>query len=951
MSTIRCGWLFYFSVLSLSKYSLAFWFSISRQYVAVALLTLFVVGAIVATPTAHAQADDIEEVVIQAEYVPDEKLATSEVADLLDAETMSIAGDSDLGGALKRVPGLSLVGGKFIYVRGLGERYSATYFNGTLMPSPEPLQRAVPLDLFDTSITKDVLVQKTHSSNYGIEFSGGAVDIRSAAIPDNSFFKIKVSTGYNDISTGKEGLTSKGGSRDWLGTDDGSRALPNGINQHLDSYPNIFGNGGLPSPDQDAARLSFSNNDWDPRRSSNPYDYSLSLGGGSRYQINERMDIGFIAVASLSNQWRNRTTENTSYVPDDALANLGALTRNIDQIREVGLYSQLPEVDDIDGSGPFSFQNGGILTIEDEERTQRRIKSNTLISVGSVIDQAHFINVTNLIARNTTDTVSEQAFSRFAPDLDFRRNTLIDFVENEIDFKQLSGEHILDFANIKWRYALVDALRDNLDSKEDSRQSQNPGDPFVLSTRSGETEPSRSFSFLDDTTRDYGIDIELPFTSDRQFATEFSLKFGASFLEQKRQFQGLQFDYLVHRLVAEGDVANPVLALPFSQLADSSSCIVGEAAPVDPVTVDTECFLAADFDESLFNIPVGTIVIEDGSASGTDDFYAGTSRLEAQYIVIDMQVLEALRFNAGVRRERSLIEVRDSDGDLYRLADDFAEIRETDQNASFSLTWDVYRNMIVRAAYSQTVNRPILRELAPVRLFNPSDGRFYIGNSALRTAQIENFDLRYEIYFGENDYFGVSAFKKRIDNPIEIFARETTEEIIAFRWENSELAVNEGYELELRKYITPELYVTSNATFIDSDVKDRAENLNLLRRSNISERPLTGVSKELYNFQVVYDARLLQASLSYNKYSRRVDSLLVSPVGSTFSLVVEEPFTSVDANVKLKLPVGYSTVNIGFKVSNILDESIERNVLNLGGLPFEHYDVGQTYGLSVEWKQ
>ena len=138
----------------------------------------------------------MEEVVVIKAFTPDEKLQTSEVSELLDADDMSIAGDSDIGAALKRLPGLSLVGGRFIYVRGLGERYSSTYVNGTSMPSPEPLQRAVPLDLFDTSVVKNVLVQKTHSANYGIEFSGGIVDIRTAAVPNEPFFKIKTSTSY-----------------------------------------------------------------------------------------------------------------------------------------------------------------------------------------------------------------------------------------------------------------------------------------------------------------------------------------------------------------------------------------------------------------------------------------------------------------------------------------------------------------------------------------------------------------------------------------------------------------------------------------------------------------------------------------------------------------------------------------------------------------------------------
>jgi len=358
---------------------------------------------------------------------------------------------------------------------------------------------------------------------------------------------------------------------------------------------------------------------------------------------------------------------------------------------------------------------------------------------------------------------------------------------------------------------------------------------------------------------------------------------------------------------------------------------------------------AGDSDQSP---PTGAITLSDGSASGLDDRYNGKANFEAQYINLDMQLLDTLRFNLGTRRERSLIEVRDSSGQLFRNGPDEPESKKlrTDQLTSFSITWDFYPNMIFRAAYSETLNRPILREIAPVRLFNPGDGRFYVGNPSLVTAEIENFDLRYEMYFGENDYFSLSAFKKNIDQPIETFARETTEEIFAFGWQNSAFAVNEGLEFEVRKYMTPSFYLTANATFIDSKVVDESDLKNSLERSGITERSLTGVSEELINTQFVYDRGGFQGSLSYNRYSERVFGLILSPTGSTTSLVVEQPFTSVDANVKYSLDTKEGVIKVGVKVANLLDEPIVRTVKNLGDLPYETYDVGQTYGLSIEWK-
>ena len=245
-----------------------------------------------------------------------------------------------------------------------------------------------------------------------------------------------------------------------------------------------------------------------------------------------------------------------------------------------------------------------------------------------------------------------------------------------------------------------------------------------------------------------------------------------------------------------------------------------------------------------------------------------------------------------------------------------------------------------------------MRELAPVTLFNPEDGRFYRGNSALQTAEIENFDLRYELYFGEDDYFSLSAFRKRISKPIEVFASEgLIAETLVFRWENSELAVNEGFEFEIRKYLSPYIYLSSNATFMDSDVTDTEITTTILELSNVSDRGLTGASDEIYNAQLVYDGDALQASIAYNKYSKRIDSLVQGSASNTIALVVEEPFASVDANLKYKLFLRSSEMVIGLKATNLLDESIKRNVENLDNLPFEEYDIGQTYSFSLEWKQ
>ena len=91
-------------------------------------------------------------IVVRGKFIPEPLQVTSEVAAFLSAEDLSRQGDSNAADALTKLPGLSVAEGRFVYVRGLGERYSSAILNGSPLPSPEPLQRVVPLDLFPASI-------------------------------------------------------------------------------------------------------------------------------------------------------------------------------------------------------------------------------------------------------------------------------------------------------------------------------------------------------------------------------------------------------------------------------------------------------------------------------------------------------------------------------------------------------------------------------------------------------------------------------------------------------------------------------------------------------------------------------------------------------------------------------------------------------------------------------
>ena len=173
--------------------------------------------------------------------------ATPQVISVLSSADIARTGDGDIAGALQRVTGLSVVGNGFVYVRGLGDRYSLALLNGSPLPSPEPLKRVVPLDIFPTSILASSLVQKSYSANYPGEFGGGVINLTTKAIPKEPFLSIGGSIAGNTETTGQLGYTYYGSDYDWFGFDDGTRDIPAGLKSAI--------KGSATKPDRPGQRL------------------------------------------------------------------------------------------------------------------------------------------------------------------------------------------------------------------------------------------------------------------------------------------------------------------------------------------------------------------------------------------------------------------------------------------------------------------------------------------------------------------------------------------------------------------------------------------------------------------------------------------------------------------------------------------------------------------------
>ncbi|WP_374414140.1 TonB-dependent receptor domain-containing protein [Novosphingobium colocasiae] len=230
-----------------------------------------------------------------------------QVVTVLGTEEIARTGEGDIAGALGRVTGLSVVGNGYVYVRGLGDRYSLALLNGSPLPSPEPLKRVVPLDLFPTSIIASSLVQKSYSANFPGEFGGGVINLTTKAVPKESYLSIGGGVSGNTETTNKLGYTYYGAGSDWTGFDDGTRDMPKALTDFIASGATTSGssNAALAA----GGALITGNNALVQRWKHLPANFSGSIDGGTAIDVGSDR-LGILFSAGYSNKWTSRDVIN-----------------------------------------------------------------------------------------------------------------------------------------------------------------------------------------------------------------------------------------------------------------------------------------------------------------------------------------------------------------------------------------------------------------------------------------------------------------------------------------------------------------------------------------------------------------------------------------------------------------------------------------------------------------
>src|SRR6185436_11838521 len=145
------------------------------------------------------------------------------VGDAVSAEQMKRAPDKNASDVLKRVIGLSVADNRYVYVRGMGERYNSTEVDGVRVVSPEQNKRVVPMDLFPSALLDNIVVQKAWSADRSGEFSGGDVQVHLKEFPGKRAWSFSLSQGLTQGTTFKDRLTYSSGHSDWFGFGAGDR--------------------------------------------------------------------------------------------------------------------------------------------------------------------------------------------------------------------------------------------------------------------------------------------------------------------------------------------------------------------------------------------------------------------------------------------------------------------------------------------------------------------------------------------------------------------------------------------------------------------------------------------------------------------------------------------------------------------------------------------------------
>ena len=334
------------------------------------------------------------------------------VGDGVSAEQVRRSPDKDAAEVLRRVTGLSVSDGKYVFVRGLGERYSSTEVDGVRIASPEQNKRVVPLDLVPANLLENIVVQKTYTADRPGEFGGGDVQVRTKDFPGNRTWSFSISQGYSEGVTFGQRRTYASTRADIFGFGADSRRIPDAVYDVAGTRPLVESSNpsfGFSLATLASVARSFTNV-WSPYSARAIPNAGYSTTYGDEFKLLGR-PLGVILSGSLSRSFDEQAeTQRTFTGVNDTLVDysvqrstesvlLGGITgvsyrfspRHTFHLRGLYTHSADDEVRSYEGrnhSGPSQ------LTGEDQRlRSTRLLYVEREVQSGSLEGQHEFVRL------------------------------------------------------------------------------------------------------------------------------------------------------------------------------------------------------------------------------------------------------------------------------------------------------------------------------------------------------------------------------------------------------------------------------------------------------------------------------------------------------------------------------------------------------------------------------
>ena len=433
----------------------------------------------------------------------DQQRTSSQIVNAVTAEQMAHSPDGDAGQAVQRVSGVTVQDGKYVFVRGLGERYTTTSLNNARIPSPEPDRKVVPFDLFPSNLLESITTAKTFTPDQPGDFSGAAVNLKTRDFPLHQHASISISGGGNTAATGRDLALAPTVGSEWLGQPGRERSLPAPA-QAIERPADLA----AMSPAQVNTVIGAFRNAWSSRMRSGREAGSLGLSIGGRAGTGQ-LPLGYLAAFTYSSSQEVRRDERRALAVSGGAPGL---------TRAQNAY--------FGGTTTAGVLWGGLLNLSTRLGTHVTLSTQNTFSL-SADNQAIHLAGTN---------------EEFASDFDITRLT---FTQRLVRSNQLSGQiQMGDRHHLDWAVTSSGVRRNEPDRSDLVYLAQI--DTALATSRplswwGGPRSAVRAFSDLHEDGTELAANYRLSFGPT---ALPHAVKFGADFRSVQRRSDSRAFDVI-----------------------------------------------------------------------------------------------------------------------------------------------------------------------------------------------------------------------------------------------------------------------------------------------------------------------------------------------------------------------------------------------------------------------